>query len=228
MRTRLEFKDGATDIFAKIATISNGLVKEGLQIEASTIAKVYKRVIKSQEKSEWSSFKGKKGRRLTVAERKKRFGAKHSRKTGEPIQGNLSDHVKFYVPKDINKLYAVIGGGHPTFYPIKYKDGVPVGYMGRITATTQETLDILDGINDGKVITVTPKMRKYLSTTVGLDYGGIRADTKKLVVKPRHFAETARSRGARGAVYSIAQRYERNFPKAVANIEVKEVKVTTA
>lgn len=237
MRTHIDFTDNGSNIFAKLATISNGLVKEGLQIEASKIAKVYKRVLKAEEKSDWSSFndtkyadgkKRKSARRLTLQDKKARFGAKHSRITGEPEEGNISDHIKFYTPKEINKLYAVIGGGHPTFYPVKYENGVPVGFEDRQTATTRETLEMLDGLNDGKTITITEKMRNYINATQGIKNGGLRKSTKKLVIKPRKFAETARARGAKGAIWSIKKRYEQNFPKAVANIKIKETRIESA
>lgn len=235
MRTHIDFTDNGANVFAKLATISNGLVKEGLQIEASKIAKVYKRVLKAEEKSDWSSFndtkyakakKLKSARRLTLQQKKSMFGAKHSRVTGEPVKGNISNHIKFYTPKEINKLYAVIGGGHPTFYPVRYKNGVPVGFEKRVTATSRETLDMLDGLNDGKTITITKKMRNYLNATQGIS--GIKKSTKKLVVKPRKFAETARARGAKGAIWSIKKRYEQNFPKAVANIKIKETRIESA
>jgi len=230
MTTHLEFSDKGTNVFQRLANVSLGLAKDAMQIEASKIAKVYKREIRSTEPSEWGSFKDKdKGRRrLTVKQKKAKFGAKHSRRTGEPIKGNIADHVKYYAPKELDKLYIVIGGGHPTFYPIKWEDGVAVGYEKRVTATTQQTLEFLDGLNDGKTIEVTKTMRKFLNTTEGLYAGGIKKSTKRLHVKARHFAEKARARGMTNAITTIKNRFDKNFPKAIANIEVKEVRTKTA
>lgn len=235
MQTSLDFRDNGENIFLKLATISNGLVKEGLSRESEKIAKVYKREIKSIESSEWSSYKhlkkgksSKETKRLSVLRKKQKFGSKHNAKTGEPISGSIADHVKFYTPSDIDKLYAVIGGGHPTFRPIEYKNGVAVGFLEKQSATTKETLSILDGLNDGKTIVITDKMRNFLNTTEGLRNGGIKKSTKKLIVKPRHFAEKARTKGASLAIPGIKRLYEKNFPNAVANIKVVEKRYKTS
>lgn len=235
MRTRLEFIDGETNIFAKLATINLGVVKEGLQIEGSKIAKVYQQEIRATEKSEWSSVSRDKKRRLTLEEKKAEFGAKHSKSTGLPIpptkrgESSIADHVKFFAPPELEKLYVVIAGGHKGFRPIAYKDGIQVGYFGKYQgATSQATLEILDGLNDGRTIKVTDKMRDFLNMTLGISGGGIKKSTKTLHIKPRHFAEKARVKGASMAIDSLTRRYNKHFPMAVANIKVREVKVKTS
>lgn len=252
MKTSLVFEDRGTDVFLKLATISNGLVKEALSVEASKISEAYKDAFEQEQPSEWSSYNAKHERftrnnkrskrnakdatsttiaerRLTLLEKKAKFGAKHSMKTGESIgTQNLKDHIKFYTTPNVNELYAVIGGGHPTFRPVQWKDGIAVGYLGSQKATTKATLEYLDGINDGKTIVVTDKMRKFLNTTAGLQSGGIKKSTKRLVVKPRHFAEAGRTKGIANAIPSIIDRYNKNFPNAIANITVKQVIKETA
>jgi hypothetical protein len=226
MKVRMEFDDDATGMLLAFQKVNLGLVKEGLQRASSQLADEYKKVLKSEAPSEWgvTSFGGK--RKLSVTERKQQFGQKFSKKTGEAMPhtknkpANIADHVKFYTPPQLDALYAVVGGGHPTFYPIKYTNGIADGYLDRQSATTQETLKILDKLNDGETRILTTKERNLFRYSVGFA-------PHKVVYKARHFAEKARAGGVSRAIQKIKNLYETNFPKAVNSIKAEPYKTGT-
>jgi len=227
MKMRMDFDDRATDMLLQFQKVNLGLVKQGLQEASSQLAREYKREIKSESPSEWGMTSVGGRRRLSLSERKKQFGQKYSKKTGLAIvskkdrPANIADHVKFYTPPQLDALYAVVGGGHKTFYPIKYKNGIAVGHKSRITSTTRATLDILDKLNDGDTKILTPKERNLFRRSVGFA-------PHKVVYKPRWFAERARASGSGRAVQKIKNLYETNFPSAVNAINAKPFKVRTA
>jgi len=227
MKIRMDFDDEATDMLEKFQKVNLGLVKEGLQRASSQLADEYKTAIKSESPSEWGSRSEGGKRRLSLSERKKQFGQKYSKKTGLAIvsskdrPANIADHVKFYTPPQLDALYAVVGGGHKTFYPIKYKNGIADGHKSRITSTTRATLDILDKLNDGDTRILSRKERNLFRASVGFA-------PHKVVYKPRRFAEKARANGRGRALQKIKNVYEANFPRAINAINKVPYKIRTA
>ena len=249
MRTRLEFVDGSSSFFKEFEKANLGLVKEGLNKTSSDLSEVYKKIIKRQTPSDWSStiFKredrlrpkrsqakrmnkqyswssksNKTGRVLTLLEKKKTFGQKYSKKDATPVsyasgrEGNIADHVKWYTPKELHSLYAVVGGGHKGFRPVKWEKGYAKGYLKYEGGTSRKTLDILDKLNDGATIPLSRKQQRFLALTLGLT-----TMSKTIKIKPRYFAERARASGGQKALQTLIKMYNENFPKAITNIKYK-------
>jgi len=243
MRVRMDFRDEATDIFDKFTKLNWGLVKEGLSKASYNLADEYKKVLKAEAPSDWGAMSENGKRRLTLNEKKDRFGDKYSRKTGERIMrngwqsGNIADHITWYTPKNLESLYAVVGGGHKGFHPIDYLNGIATGYrkiqIGEksknewITATSNETLDILDKLNDGATIVLTKRQKKLIGKTKkGSKSLNIAPDI--ITFKPRRFAEKARALGGDRALASLVKMYEEQFPKAMNNMKPKVYTRSTA
>ena len=228
MKVRMDFTDGATNFFDEFRKVSFGLVKEGLSRASSQLANEYVKEIKSETPSEWGAINQKGIRRLSLTQKKKQFGQKYSKKTGDPIVSakkdmmNIANNVKFYVPKELDKLYAVVAGGHPSFRPVDYENGIPKGYLTKVSGTTQKTLEMLDRLNDGATILLTKKQSAFLGRTKGIT----QTRPKKITIKARHFAERARSKGSARALQKVKNLYDANFNKAVANIKIKEKKIS--
>lgn len=222
MRTRMEFVDGSSSFFKEFEKVNLGLVKEGLNKTSSDLSEVYKKIIKRQTPSNWSSTMVKSKRRLTLLEKKKTFGQKYSKKDATPVsyasgrEGNIADHVKWYTPKELHSLYAVVGGGHKGFRPVKWEKGYAKGYLKYEGGTTRKTLDILDKLNDGATIPLSRKQQRFLALTLGLT-----SMSKTIKIKPRYFAERARASGGQKALQTLIKMYNENFPKAITNIKYK-------
>lgn len=224
MKVSMDFTDGSTSFFKEFEKVNLGLVKEGLNKVSSDLSETYKTIIKRQKPSDWSSTLYKDKRRLTLLEKKKTFGQKYSKKDATPIsyasgrEANIADHVKWYTPKELHSLYAVVGGGHKGFRPVKWEKGYAVGYKKYVGGTSRKTLDILDKLNDGATIPLSKKQQRFLALTLGLT-----SMNTSITIKPRYFAERARRSGGQKALQSLSKMYNENFPKAMTNIKYQVV-----
>jgi len=227
MTTHLDFYDDATHMLRALVRVNIGLVRQGLQQGASKLAAEHRRQFELIPDTNWSAkiIKGK--RVLSVKGSKKKFGDMYGYKDNEAKMTkkgeilNLKNFIKFYLPKEPTALYAVVMGGHPTFRPIKFENGVEMGHMEQITGTGNDTLDIFDKIEYGDVRTLTKRERGLFakSRQVG-EIGGV---PKTITYKPRNFAAKARAIGKEKALQTIIKLYEANLPKAINDINHKYV-----
>ena len=238
MRMRMDFEDEGTDFMLELSKRSLGLVKQGLQQASSKVADQYKKEIKSEAPSDWGRASlGGKGY-VSLNDRKKNFGDKHSDRTGKKItseadrQGNIADHVTFYVPPHINGLYAVVGGGHKPFYPRKYENGVDMGRYGKKQpGTSAKTLAILDKLDGGEKRTLSTKQRKALANTVIKTKKGqwLFQNWKEVPTtiefKGRHFARRARQNSRADALATIKKLHDSQIQKATNSIKVKPTRI---
>jgi len=238
MKTRMDFMDEGTDFMLELSKRSLGLVKQGLQQASAKVAKQYKIEIAKETPSEWgrASLNGK--GYVSLNDRKDRFGDKHSDRTGKKIisskkrHGNIKDHVTFYVPPHLTGLYAVVGGGHKSFQPRDYKNGVDVGAFGkRQTATSKETLAILTKLDQGEKRNLSGKQRRALANTVTKTKKGTyyfrnwKQVPTTIEFEGRFFVKRARQNSRTDALATIKKLHDSQIQKAANSIVVKPTRI---
>ncbi len=124
-----------------------------------------------------------------------------------PSMANL---IGFYLSP--HSLTVTVGGGHPTFRPIAFKDGLPNGYYGNsIGSVGSKGRAILHKLNTGEVTSENPYAKS----------GTPIKDAK--YVQNRHFMERGFAM-ARGEIDRIfAENYEKTFMTAMNNVHVTPI-----
>ncbi len=86
------------------------------------------------------------------------IGITMSHETGRthPLK-NMSRLINSYISPN-NPYFVAVGGAHPTFYPLKIRDGKVVGSMGRVKGVSKTGAAILHKLNTGEV---TPEHPYY-------------------------------------------------------------------
>lgn len=225
MTTHLDFYDDGTNMLRALVLVNVGLVRQGLQQGASHLADEHRKQFELIPDTDWNAKMVKGKRVLTTKGAKKNFGDMYSYKTNQALRKktggnlNLKNLITFYLPKESTALYAVVMGGHPTFRPITFENGVAIGHKAPITGTGNQTLDIFDKIEYGETRILSKRERGlFLSSYL---QGEIKAPIKTITYKPRNFASKARAIGKARALESIMKLYKNNLPKAVNDINHK-------
>lgn len=239
IKNGIEFYDDTTNMIQKLSTVSLSCARQGLQQASSKVAKAYRQEIENEPDTMWGStmLGGKKF--VSFGGKKKKFGELRdknntTKKAINSVDGgnlNIKHFVKFYLPpKQPTALYAVVAGGHPSFRPARFKDGMEVGSMPLQKGTTQETLSILQKLEDGYSERLPLSVRKDM--LVEQDKYLYKRGQKMFLKdipdtiehKARNFSRTALSKSKGEALNTVSKLFDEVFPAAVANTQ-REVKV---
>ena len=207
---KVEIYDRLIPMLEQMKTRSLGLVAESLQVSGALVAK-HARAEMLKMSTHWhNAFIDGEYKEWRDPAKAKRLGIMMSHKQpGKHAPGSIHRMISFYLSP--NQRTVTIGGTHPYFVPVSYKDGIRVGTYGEaVKAVGYYGRAIIHKLNTGQVTSEHP-------------YSGTERASRGFV-KNRNFMEAGFA-AARGDIdKSLGERFERGFTVAVNNLNVKPIK----
>ncbi len=209
---KVDIYDTITPLLQQMIGRTRGLAQESLQVAGAHVAREAR---SSMNKMGHHWFNDVINGQYTIwsdENAMKILGKRISHSRGGGLNPSSMDSlIGFYLaPKS---LTVVIGGAHPRFRPIAYKDGLPNGYYGKtLSAVGSKGRAILHKLNTGEITSEHPYA------------GGKTPIPGAIYEKDRNFMEKGYSL-AKGAIErSLTDRFEKSFRVAVNRVDVDGIR----
>lgn len=210
MSIRIEIQDGITPLLDKILELNYGVALESLSIAGAAVQTAARSAMIKQTHNWYSDVIDGKRRIFKAYRQPRELGLRISHDTASVLNPrSMANFINSYLME--KHLVVVIGGGHPSFTPKRRVNGIVVGNMPTIKATSRGTQAILNKLNTGEL--TEEYSRKSMPRFKGAQY-----------VKNRNFMLIG-ANSAKGDVLSaMTTRYEALLHKAVNNATIRVVK----
>ena len=208
MSIHIEVFDGTTPMLEKILELSYGMALESLSVAGSALRDEARTAMRSKQ-HHWFQKLTRDGRMVLYRnpDKLRQLGLRISHSSGRVDDpDSMSSFITSYLMD--KSLTVVVGGRHPAFYPVKRRNGQPVGRLGRVAGVSKRTQAILHMMNFGQAL---PDYEESYPSK-----GGKR--------EAYRFMEEGYTR-ARGRIEdAMTRRYEALLSKAVdrANVTIKK------
>lgn len=246
IETKFEFTEEIKGYIDEMHIKNRDLLNQALSMGASKVNKSIREAMKSSYGSEYQTT-NKFGikRSLIVSKKIGKYGDRfrHTDNLQRDNPKNMYHMIKNYLDEKNNLV--VIMGRHPSFVPVKFRDGKRLGRFGkRISGTgkggennPKDLINILEKMNKGGTVQLTKKQSMFLSSMriVVKDKDGkekiIMPNMKRVsknkyvpliktvTYKRRLFAERGFAASAGSAMGIIKSEYEKHFSKVMNEIE---------
>ncbi len=208
---RVVVSDALTPLLTELKGRTQGLAQEALQIAGSKVAAAARSEL---EKMGTHWFNDVINGEYTIwrdPAKTKQLGARISHSEGGAMSpSNVSSLIQFYLAP--HSLTVTVGGAHPAFRPIVFKDGLPSGYMGKVGSVGKIGRSIIHKLNTGDVTSEHPY------------YGGETPIEGAQYVKDRFFMERGFAIATKGVYDAFGGRFEESFNMTVDNIDVTPIR----
>jgi hypothetical protein len=212
--------DGLNPLLDEIANLSRGVALESLSVAGSKIRDSARAEFERSEGHRWfqqilNKSVGKLGNRRIYQSKDsyKLFGLRTSYKTGQ--LSNPPSMKSFITSYLMDKsLTVVVGGMHPKFKPIIYRDGKVKGTLPSVAGVSKRSHAILHKLNYGE-------QNEYHRWDEGKE--SIKQFKNKW--KPRHFMGKGYGQAKPAVNEALTKRLLQHVGKAVNRIEIKKRKV---
>lgn len=209
---KMTLYDGITPLLDEMVVRVPNLARESLQVAGSIVAKRARQELLS-ETTEWYT-RVVNGKRRTVRGPSHVLGVRVVHKTGETASPkNMASFINFYMSPR-NPYVVTIGGAHPDFNPLRFRDGEVVGSMGTVKGVGKIGASIIHKLNTGE-------LNQYHPYRNGTWIPNAR-------YKQRGFMERAFFSTQSQVERAVAKRFVTTFHSAINDIHVKRVERRTA
>ncbi len=209
----VEISDTLTPLLEELKGRTHGLAQQALQIAGSKVAKAART---EMEKMGTHWFNDVINGEYTIWRNPsaiKQLGARISHTDGGGMSpANVSSQIHFYLAP--HALTVVVGGAHPTFRPVIFKEGLPSGYMGTIGKVGTEGRAIIHKLNTGEIVDEHPYA------------GGNTPIPDAQYVKGRYFMERGFAIATKDVYDAFGDRFEKEFAMTVNGIDMTPIKRT--
>jgi len=192
--------DTTIPVFKEMIGRSYGLARQELQVSGYMLMKEERIQFLRSHHHWFQEYRN--GKRVIWKSKSLRLlGIRLLHSTGEIANPkNMASFIGYSMSNDPTSLSVTVGGAFRDFRPPKYRNGVLVGNLPRISGVTKQGASILHKLNTGEINRYNPYYYKTMKRFENAKY------------KKRHFVEKAWAR----AKASIFARFKRKYPEMYA------------
>lgn len=245
IRTTIKIDETITAYITEMELVSSDLLNQALSKGGAVINKAARQKFKAQAQTGFSLQPSKLHKTIIMGQGiSKNFGDRLRKDGSQDNPANMVSMIKNYL--DEKNHLIVVMGRHPTFRPIKFREGKRVGFEGGIISGTakggennpQDIINIFQKLNDGGTKTLSTKQQWLLSSmkvikrnnkgelTVSQPFlasgknGKLFPMIKEVTYRRTNFARDAYITGVSQAGAIVKSEYEKYFDKVMKDIGV--------
>jgi len=245
IRTTLKIDETISAYVTELELASSDLLNQALSKGGAVFNEVARQKLRAQEQTGFSLQPSKLHKTIIRGEGiSKNFGDRLRKDGSQDKPESMANLIKNYL--DEKNHLVVVMGRHPTFKPIKFRDGKRVGFQGKTIKGTSkggennpnDIINIFQKLNDGGTKPLSTKQQWLLSSmkviernkdgelTVSQPFlrklkgGKVVPMITKVKYRRTNFATSAYVVGASQAGAIVKSEYERYFAKVMKDIGV--------